>query len=96
MKKGRAAILAALVLAGVCAGCGGKENIVEENSTEAVAAGAETTGETDFSRVAGSYTFEEQAMGGAFTVPWKLELKEDGTYVITEENPMQGRISGLA
>lgn len=93
MKKGRAAILAALVLAGVCAGCGGKENIVEENSTEAVAAGAETTGETDFSRVAGSYTFEEQAMGGAFTVPWKLELKEDGTYVITEENPMQGTLT---
>lgn len=40
--------------------------------------------------VAGTYTFEESAMGGQFTVPWKLELRDDGTYTITEENPFMG------
>lgn len=93
MKKGRTVLLAALVLAGACAGCGGKENAAEENSTEVVAVSEAALSETDFSLVAGNYTFEEQAMGGAFTVPWKLELKEDGTYVLTEENPVQGTLT---
>lgn len=40
--------------------------------------------------VAGAYTFDEVAMGGAFTVPWVLELREDGTYQILEKNPFMG------
>lgn len=41
--------------------------------------------------VAGTYTFEEEAMGGQFTVPWTLELREDGSYTITEDNPFMGQ-----
>lgn len=40
--------------------------------------------------LAEEYTFDEAAMGGAFTVPWVLELREDGTYKITEKNPFMG------
>ena len=40
--------------------------------------------------VAGTYVFEEAAMNGAFIVPWTLELLEDGTYNLTEENPFMG------
>lgn len=41
--------------------------------------------------VAGTYSFEESAMGGQFTVPWTLELREDGTYTITEDNQFMGQ-----
>ena len=42
---------------------------------------------------AGSYSFSEAAMGGAFTVEWELELREDGTYTIIEHNPFMGDLS---
>lgn len=32
-------------------------------------------------------------MGGAFTVEWELELREDGTYTIIEHNPFMGDLS---
>ncbi len=43
------------------------------------------------SDVAGTYTYEEsvQAMM-EFTVDWTLELSEDGTYALTEDNPNTG------
>lgn len=41
--------------------------------------------------VAGTYSFEESAMGGQFTIPWTLELREDGTYTITEDNQFMGQ-----
>lgn len=41
--------------------------------------------------VAGTYTFEESAMGGQFTVPWTLELREDDTYTLTEDNAFMGQ-----
>lgn len=40
--------------------------------------------------VAGTYTFVESAMGGQVTVPWTLELREDDTYTLTEENAFMG------
>jgi acetyl esterase/lipase len=42
----------------------------------------------DVSSVAGTYTYAEPAMGGKFTVDWTLELKEDGSYALTENGPM--------
>lgn len=42
---------------------------------------------------AGSYSFSESAMGGAFTVEWELELREDGTYTIVEHNPFMGDLT---
>lgn len=41
--------------------------------------------------VAGTYTFEESAMGGQFVVPWTLELRDDDTYTLTEENAFMGQ-----
>lgn len=41
--------------------------------------------------VAGTYTFEESVMGGQFTVPWTLELREDDTYTLTEDNAVMGQ-----
>lgn len=41
--------------------------------------------------IAGTYSFDEQAMGGAFNVPWTLILNEDGTYQIIEDNPFMGQ-----
>lgn len=41
----------------------------------------------------GSYAFTESAMGGAFTVEWELELREDGTYTIIEHNPFMGDLT---
>lgn len=42
---------------------------------------------------AGSYSFSEAAMGGAFTVEWELELREDGSYTIIEHNPFMGDLT---
>ena len=40
--------------------------------------------------IAGTYSFTESAMGGAFTVDWTLVLNEDGTFALTESNAMLG------
>ena len=40
--------------------------------------------------IAGTYSFTESAMGGAFTVDWTLVLNEDGTFTLTESNAMLG------
>lgn len=40
--------------------------------------------------VAGSYSFTESVMGGAFTVDWTLVLNEDGTFTLSESNAMLG------
>ncbi len=40
--------------------------------------------------IAGTYTFTEAVMGGAFTVEWTLTLNEDGTFILTETNAMLG------
>lgn len=38
--------------------------------------------------IAGTYTYQESVMDGQFTVDWTLELREDGTYILTESGPM--------
>ena len=43
--------------------------------------------------VAGTYSFNESAMNGAFIVPWILELRADSTYTIIEENPFMGTLT---
>lgn len=42
----------------------------------------------DLSEVVGTYIYKEAAMGNQFTVDWELELKENGTYTLTEVGPM--------
>ena len=64
------------------------EEIVEEAPVEEPAP-EPLTPET----VAGTYSFNESAMNGAFTVPWTLELRADSTYTIVEENPFMGTLS---
>ncbi len=64
--------------------------------SEAAQPSAETTPEPAPSAPAlpaGSYSLSEAAMGGAFTVEWELELREDGTYTIIEHNPFMGDLS---
>lgn len=65
-----------------------EESAVEMSVAEDIASAA-LTPET----VAGTYTFEESAMNGAFTVNWSLELRADSTYTITEENPFMGTLT---
>lgn len=79
MKRTLCFVLALAMLLALAA-CGG---------TRRVAPGADSAAAGQ-SGVTGSYTFEEAAMGGQFTVLWILELREDGTYTITEDNPVMG------
>lgn len=76
-------LLAGILLLGLAA-CG------EQGVTNNPVPTTENPSSTPENNVAGVYTFEEAAMGGQFTVPWTLELREDGTYTITEENPFMG------
>lgn len=46
--------------------------------------------QTEEISVAGTYSFTESAMGGAFEVQWTLTLKEDGTFTLVEGNEMMG------
>ncbi|MGN1148212.1 MAG: alpha/beta hydrolase fold domain-containing protein [Lachnospiraceae bacterium] len=78
-------MVAAMALS-LLSGCGDKTPEAGEETVDV----PETEAASDISAVAGTYSFEESAMGGAFTVPWTLVLKEDGTYTLTEENPFMG------
>lgn len=40
----------------------------------------------------GTYSFTEIAMNGALEIPFTVELREDGSFTITEANPMKGDI----
>lgn len=39
---------------------------------------------------AGAYIFNDVKEGGMMTIVWSLELKDDGTFTLTEENPFAG------
>lgn len=100
MKKRLLSLLLMLALVLTLAACGGTTGTTENPGTDGPGEGTSgnegpgdgTVGGKDpeTPSVAGTYTFEESAMGGQFTVPWKLELRDDGTYTITEENPFMG------
>ncbi len=99
MKKNYLKIVTALVLSMfLLVGCGDAaagtgDSEVESNidSEDAEGAEAHNTGSEDNGTFdPGTYTFEESAMGGAFTVVWTLELNEDGSYVLTEGNEAMG------
>ena len=79
MRRKYISLLFALALVLTLAACGTAEQ--------------EPTPEPTPSLPAGSYSFSESAMGGAFTVEWELELREDGTYTITEHNPFMGDLT---
>ncbi len=79
MRRKYISLLLALALVLSLAACGTAEQ--------------EPTPEPTPSLPAGSYSFSESAMGGAFTVEWELELREDGTYTITEHNPFMGDLT---
>lgn len=40
----------------------------------------------------GTYSFTEIAMNGALEIPFTVELRADGSFTITEANPMKGEI----
>lgn len=71
MKKILCLLMAILMMAALAA-CGDASEPVEETS----AAGG-----------AGVYTFTEPVLGGNSEMVYTIELKEDGTYSITQENP---------
>ncbi|MGN0299626.1 MAG: alpha/beta hydrolase fold domain-containing protein [Lachnospiraceae bacterium] len=76
MRKKIAVLLACIICTAVTA-CGGGEPVQEEKNEV-------TSGNGQV------YTYEEEASfnGTSFTVPWKLTLKEDGTYSMVTEGPM--------
>lgn len=91
MKKNYVKIAAFLTVSALLlAGCGSAGARNEGGKTESVADTENNHTESEDSSVSGTYTFEETAMGGAFTVVWTLELKEDGSYVLTEGNEAMG------
>lgn len=65
----------------------------EAPAEEPAASAEEEPEEAPPEDVTGTYHFDESAMNGAFTVPWTLELRADGTYTITEENPFMGTLT---
>lgn len=83
MRRKYISLLLALALVLGLAACG----TAEPNTTP------EPTPEPEPTLPAGSYSFSESAMGGAFTVEWELELREDGTYTIVEHNPFMGDLT---
>lgn len=87
MHKKYISLLLALALILSLAACGAAETV------ETPAPTAEPTPEPAPALPAGSYSFSESAMGGAFTVEWELELREDGTYTIIEHNPFMGDLT---
>ena len=83
MRRKYISLLLALALVLGLAACG----TAEPNTTP------ELTPEPEPTLPAGSYSFSESAMGGAFTVEWELELREDGTCTIVEHNPFMGDLT---
>lgn len=61
-----------------------------ETFAPGAAEGGESTGPA--ASAAGTYTYEETNPMG-LTIKWTLELKEDGTYVLTEVNDFVGEVS---
>jgi acetyl esterase/lipase len=57
------------------------ESVVESSVVEVVSDVLDVS-------VAGTYYFQESAMGGKLTVDWYLTLNEDGTYELKENGPM--------
>ncbi|MGN1002319.1 MAG: alpha/beta fold hydrolase [Oscillospiraceae bacterium] len=90
MKKTFAIFLAALMLLGCLAGCGDK---TPASGSDIPASGSDVSTPEPAPEAAGvgSYTFIENALGGAFEVPFTVELKEDGSFTVTEDNPMMGQ-----
>lgn len=95
MKRILAMLLALVMLLSLSA-CGNANfsdaEHTEENTAEEAEAPDEIGGEdlAGDSQIAGTYTFIESAMGGAFEVEWSLTLNEDGTFTLVENNAMFG------
>ncbi len=83
MKKIITIILAFVLCLSLFAACG-----QENGQSEAPAAPPAEETNTGV----GSYSFTEIAMNGALEIPFSIELNEDGSFAITEHNPMKGDI----
>lgn len=85
MKKFISIILVLALSLCLFAACGDKEPV--SSPAEPV---AESTPEPV--QGVGVYTFTEIAMNGALEIPFTVELREDGSFTITESNPMKGDV----
>lgn len=82
MKKFLSLILALCLCLSLFAACG----------TESVSSADEAQPTPETAEGAGVYSFTEIAMNGALEIPFTVELKEDGSFVITESNPIKGEV----
>ncbi|MGM9593970.1 MAG: alpha/beta hydrolase fold domain-containing protein [Candidatus Onthomonas sp.] len=80
-------LLLALAMALSLTACGGSQPAEEPTPAQEPVAEV-PAGEGG--QVAGTYSFTESVMGGAFEVEWTLTLNEDGTFTLVEGNPMMG------
>lgn len=92
MKKLLVALLVGVMALGLVA-CGNEPaGDVQSSAGTEVEADADADADAGEEDAAGpaTYTWEEQAMGGAFVVTWTLTLNEDGTFTLLEANPVMG------
>lgn len=96
MKKLLVALLVGVMALGLVA-CGnepaadtGVSAGVEEDANAGADVDADADADADAAAGPATYTWEEQAMGGAFVVTWTLTLNEDGTFTLLEANPVMG------
>lgn len=90
MKKLLVALLVGVMALGLVA-CG-NEPAADPGVSAGVEEDANAGADADADAAAGpaTYTWEEQALGGAFVVTWTLTLNEDGTFTLVEANPVMG------
>ena len=89
MKKLLVALLVGAMALGMAA-CGTSTDAPADDAQAAVSAEAETPADDAEAAGPATYTWEEEAMGGAFTVTWTLTLNADGTFTLLEANPVMG------
>ena len=85
MKKTICMALAIMMVLCLFAGCGGETEVIPTPEVTPEATPEAIQG-------VGVYSFTEIAMNGALEIPFTVELKADGSFTITEANPMKGEI----
>lgn len=88
MKKLLVALLVGVMALGLVA-CG-NEPAADPGVSAGVEEDANAGADADAAAGPATYTWEEQALGGAFVVTWTLTLNEDGTFTLVEANPVMG------
>lgn len=80
MKKMMKSTMAVVLSMSMLCSCGAAAGDTEKTN--------EVINETVSTDGVGIYHYQEEAMGGNLIIDWTLELKEDGTYSLTEAGPM--------